>query len=94
MLKPAKLFLLQEEQNPPILRFVVRVRNLKAKRILINPLEHHCVLHTAEFLEKNDGIELEYLKINAFGEIDLVNLEKLLKSSDKINISIHYAWEQ
>jgi cysteine desulfurase len=62
------------------------VRNLKAKRILINPLEHHCVLHTAEFLEKNDGIELEYLKINAFGEIDLVHLEKLLKSSDKITL--------
>jgi cysteine desulfurase len=59
------------------------VRNLKVERIIVNPLEHHCVLHTVEYLEKNDSIELVFVKILSNGEIDYQDLAQLLQNSQK-----------
>ena len=47
--------------------------------VITTPLEHHAVLHTLENLEKQGEIMLTYLSINPKGEIDLKELEHLLK---------------
>ncbi len=68
------------------------VRDLGVKRIITSPIEHHCVLHTAEKLQMRDKIELELVKVNPLGEIDLSHLEELLKNSrDKTLVSIMHA---
>lgn len=59
------------------------VRNLNVERIIVNPIEHHCVLHTVEYLAKTTDVEVVYLKTNRFGEIDLQDLENHLADSDK-----------
>ncbi|MFT5833711.1 MAG: cysteine desulfurase [Cognaticolwellia sp.] len=59
------------------------VRDLGVERIITSPIEHHCILHTAEALEKEKGIEVAYVNISDKGCFDLDNLETLLKSSDK-----------
>lgn len=55
------------------------VQYLGVKTIISSPIEHHCVLHTLEYLEKYHHTIIEYVKIDSNGIIDLDNLEYLLK---------------
>ena len=57
------------------------VLNLGVTRIITSKIEHHAVLHTSEFLQKNNNITIEYVNVNTLGTIDLLHLESLLKSS-------------
>ena len=64
------------------------VRDLKVKHIIISKIEHHAVLHTAEQLKKEYDIEISYVNLDAFGGIDSVHLENLLKSERKTLVSL------
>ncbi|MAP81205.1 MAG: cysteine desulfurase [Aequorivita sp.] len=59
------------------------VRDLGVKRIITSKIEHHAVLHTVEWLEKNNNIQVEYVSLDDCGEIDYDGFEKLLTNSDK-----------
>lgn len=59
------------------------VEDLGVERIITSPIEHHCILHTAESLEREKGITVDYVKISKKGCFDLDDLERLLKNSDK-----------
>jgi len=59
------------------------VEDLGVKRIITSPIEHHCILHTAEALEREKGVEVAYINISEKGCFDLNSLETLLKNSDK-----------
>lgn len=59
------------------------VRDLKVERIITTKLEHHAVLRTIAQLEKEYGVEVVYLDILPSSEIDYIQLEELLKNSDK-----------
>lgn len=61
----------------------------KGNHIITTKIEHHAVLHTTEFLEKN-GYEVTYLDVDEDGLIDLKQLEDAI--TDKtILISIIFA---
>ena len=61
----------------------------KGNHIITTKIEHHAVLHTCEYLEKQ-GFEVTYLDVNEFGMINLEELENAI--TDKtILISIIYA---
>ncbi len=53
------------------------VRDLGVKRIITTPIEHHCVLHTVEFLQKWISIDVDYLAIDHKGNVDGVDFEFL-----------------
>jgi cysteine desulfurase len=57
------------------------VSNLEVKRIIISKIEHHAVLHTAQNLEKDFSIQIEYVNLNDKGEVDYDHLNSLLQSS-------------
>ena len=59
------------------------VIDLGVERIITSSIEHHAVGHTAESLIATNNIEVVYVKLDEKGSVDLVDLEKLLKSSDK-----------
>jgi len=61
------------------------------KNVITTPLEHHAVLHTLQTLEKAGEIKLNYLSINANGEIDLAELEQLLKNAGRTFVSVMHA---
>jgi cysteine desulfurase len=61
----------------------------KGKHIITTKIEHHAVLHTADWLEKQ-GYELTYLDVDADGSISLEELEKAIRP-DTILISIMFA---
>ena len=59
------------------------VLNLDVKRILTTKIEHHAVTHTCDFLKKNYNIELDFIKVDANGTVDLEDLEELLRNNSK-----------
>ncbi|AUC84732.1 cysteine desulfurase [Polaribacter sp. ALD11] len=59
------------------------VLNLGVTKIITSKIEHHAVLHTCEFLQKSRSITVEYVKVDAFGTIDILHLESLLKASEE-----------
>jgi cysteine desulfurase len=67
------------------------VLNLGVKRIITSKIEHHAVLHTAEFLQRTQNIVLDFVNVNEFGNIDLLHLEVLLADSEaKTLVSLMY----
>ncbi|WP_312906797.1 cysteine desulfurase NifS [Tissierella praeacuta] len=61
----------------------------KGNHIITTKIEHHAILHTCEYLQKN-GFEVTYLDVDEYGLIDLEELKKAI--TDKtILISIMFA---
>ena len=58
------------------------VFDLGVKRIITSKIEHHAVLHTVHFLEKQSDIQVDYVCLDSNGQVDLEHLEKLLAESD------------
>ena len=58
------------------------VRDLGVKTIITSKIEHHAVLHTAEELEKEFGIALWFVDLDADGSVEMNHLEALLKKDD------------
>lgn len=61
----------------------------KGRHIITTKIEHHAVLHTADWLAKN-GYEVTYLDVDADGLISLEELEKAIRQ-DTILITIMFA---
>ena len=61
----------------------------KGKHIITSKIEHHAILHTAEFLEEN-GCDITYLDVDENGIIRLDDLKKAIRP-DTILISIMFA---
>ncbi len=60
-----------------------------ADHILISPVEHHAVSHTAQQLADLFGFELEYLPIDEYGMVSLEDLSDRLRPSTAIVSIIH-----
>jgi cysteine desulfurase len=68
------------------------INSLNVKNIITSPVEHHCVLHTTEAMEKYDKAKVYSLKVNNKGQIDLQELEKHLQEIEApVLVSIMHA---
>lgn len=59
------------------------VRDLGVKRIITSKIEHHAVLYSINQLKECYDIEVEYVKLDECGHVDMAHLENLLKSSEQ-----------
>ncbi len=66
-----------------------RVYATKGKHIITTKIEHHAVLHTTEFLEK-EGYEVTYINVDENGIIKLDELKAAIRP-DTILISVMFA---
>ncbi len=60
------------------LRGVARAHQNKGKHIVISPIEHAAMLATAKTLKK-EGFEIEFMKVDEEGVIDLEHLRKIVR---------------
>jgi cysteine desulfurase len=67
-----------------------QLRKRNANRILISPVEHHAVLTTAEQLRDEFGFELDLVKVDSYGRVDLDDLQQKISERTAI-VSIIYA---
>ena len=67
------------ESNNSILRSCVR--DLGVTTIISSPIEHNAVLNVLDLLE-TEGVNIKYVKLDKHGEVDLSDLEQILKSHD------------
>ena len=61
----------------------------KGKHIITSKIEHHAILHTAEYLEKR-GYEITYIDVDENGIIKMDELKKAIRP-DTILISVMFA---
>ncbi|OSY87873.1 cysteine desulfurase [Tenacibaculum holothuriorum] len=65
------------------------VTGLGVKTIITSRIEHHAVLHTVQFLEKEYNIKVLYVDVDYRGGIVLEDLEnKLAQETDKVLVSL------
>ena len=74
------------EANNWIIRSAVK--DLQVKRIITSKIEHHAVLYTALVLEKEFGIQIDYVNVKPNGEIDITHLVELLSKDIKTLVSL------
>ncbi|MCJ8209138.1 cysteine desulfurase [Mucilaginibacter sp. RS28] len=61
------------------------------KRVITTPFEHHAVLHTLQEQQKKGSIELEYIRHDERGNLDLDHLEHLLAEEKPTLVSVMHA---
>lgn len=61
----------------------------KGNHIITTKIEHHAILHTSEYLEKN-GFEITYLDVDENGVVDLEKLKAAIRP-ETILISVMFA---
>jgi len=59
------------------------VNNLDVRHIITTKIEHHAVTHTIDDLLNNDKIKVSFVKLSKSGDVDLKDLENILKNSDQ-----------
>lgn len=62
----------------------------KGNHIITTKIEHHAILHTCEYLEKNRGARVTYLDVDENGIVKLEELEKAI-TPETILISVMFA---
>ena len=71
------------------LKAVAEAYEGKGRHIITSKIEHHAVLHTCEYLQKN-GFEVTYLEVDETGLISVEDLKAAIRP-DTILISIMFA---
>ena len=62
----------------------------KGNHIITSKIEHHAVLHTCEYLEKERGFEVSYIDVDENGKIKLDELKKAIRPTT-ILITVMFA---
>lgn len=77
------------ESDNMALRGVTDASRKEKKHIITTKIEHHAILHTAEYLEKR-GVEVTYLDVDEFGRVCPADVEKAIRP-ETILISVMFA---
>lgn len=77
------------EANNAVLKSIALSK--KVDRIISSPIEHHSILDTLEWVKENSTIEIILLNVDAKGNVDIQQLEDLLKLNIPTLVSLMHA---
>ncbi len=78
------------ESNNLAIKGIAFARRNKGKHILISSIEHDCIMNATQYLKMKFGFEVEKIKVDKYGKIDLDDLKAKLRD-DTILVSIMHA---
>lgn len=89
--KPSEIYFTSggTESDNWAIKGIAEANNAKGNHIITSKIEHHAVLHTCEYLEKN-GYKVTYLDVDEFGQISIDDLKNAIRDTT-ILITIMYA---
>ena len=90
--KPTEVFFTSggsESDNWAIKGVMNAYKDKKGKHLITTKIEHHAILHTCEFLEKN-GFEVTYLPVDKYGLVDPAEFEAAIRP-DTVMATIMFA---
>jgi len=58
------------------------IRDLGVKTIISSPIEHHCILHSLDYLTEHNKAIVSYLKVDNEGHIDYNALDEMIQNSE------------
>ncbi len=61
------------------------------KHVISSVIEHHAVEHTLKTLEKAGKVKVSWVKLDKKGNVDLADLEELLKNNSRSLVSLMHA---
>ena len=85
---PSEIFFTSGGTEADNLAIQTATYSLKVKRIITAKTEHHAVLNTINFLKKNREVQVDYVKLNNDGSIDVNHLIILLSNNVKTLVSL------
>lgn len=88
---PAEIFFTSggTESDNTILTSLVLHNNIK--HIITSAIEHHAVLHTAQYLEKMNWCKVSFVNLDKKGGVDLEHLNQLCASNPNSLVSLMHA---
>jgi cysteine desulfurase len=77
------------EANNFVMKGIAFANKQKGKHVIVSKIEHHCILESAHWLEKQ-GFEITFLPVDKYGLVDPADVENAIKD-DTILVSIMHA---
>lgn len=78
------------ESDNMVLKGIAEAYAKKGNHIITTAIEHHAILHSCEWLEKNRGCEVTYLPVDAEGRVTPEQVEAAIKPNT-ILVSVMFA---
>lgn len=88
---PAEIFFTSGGTEADNMAIAQSVETFGITHIISSPIEHHAVEHTVKTLEKNGKIKASWVKLDKKGNVDLADLEELLKNNPRSLVSLMHA---
>ncbi len=89
---PAEIFFTSGGTESSNTAISAAVNDLGCRHIITSAIEHHATLHMVEHLNKLNKAKVSYVKLLPNGHVDLVDLERLLASTeDKTLVTLMHA---
>ncbi|MCI0921638.1 cysteine desulfurase family protein [Sphingobacterium rhinopitheci] len=88
---PSEIFFTSGGTEADNMAIVRSIQDLGITHAITSPIEHHAVLHTLEEQQKQGKINLDLLRLDEKGSIDLTHLEELLAQNPRTFVSIMHA---
>jgi cysteine desulfurase len=89
--KPSEIIFTSGGTEADNMAICASVRELGVTRIITSKLEHHAVGHTAEAIAIDKNVQVDYVKVDIKGHVDLDHLEKLLSEGPTTLVSLMHA---
>lgn len=88
---PAEIFFTSGGTEADNMAIVKAIETFGIKHAITSKIEHHAVEHTLSEMEKEGKIKVSWVNIDKKGNVDLNQLEELLKNNTKSFVSLMHA---
>ncbi len=88
---PAEVFFTSGGTEADNMAIVRSIETYGIKHVISSEIEHHAVEHTLKVLESQGKIKVSWVRVDEKGNVDLNQIEELLKSNEKSLVSLMHA---